>query len=304
MNILTIYKEKGANYVLNLFHTYFPFKFIRRKSILKVINQWRLYKKYKRKYRSILEERITLKTAQINRKSSSFKIWTLWLQGEEHAPELVKKCFSRMRYYYGVDRLVVLNEKTIDDYISVPDFIKRKYTEGNMSRAHYSDVVRAMLLCEYGGVWIDSTCLMTSPLPNEIFNSHLFVFKLAPIYPGALKISNWFIVSDKNSYIMNLTMKMLIEYWRTHNHIEYYFLFHIFFCIAKDANEETRREWIQMPFYCNDAPHMLKREILSPYKEERFINICRLSTIHKLSWKINNTGEDTYLSHILKSENI
>ena len=50
------------------------------------------------------------------------KIFTLWLQGEENAPELVKACFRSIRRHCKQE-LVVLDENTIFDYITLPEEI-------------------------------------------------------------------------------------------------------------------------------------------------------------------------------------
>lgn len=296
---LNMLNQKGLIYVINRFHVYFPLKLITCVAIMKANNEWRLYHKYKKKYRYIIKKN-SLSESQIRqgRSSKDFKIWTLWLQGEEKAPLLVKKCFSQMRKFYGEGRLVVLDEISINHYVDLPEHITDKYNRGLISRAHYSDIVRTILLCDYGGVWIDSTCLLTSELPAEIFNSRFFVFRLPLCFPGAIKASNWFILSEKNSAIMQLVKAMLIEYWEKHNYIEDYSLYHIFFSIAVDVIKVNNKEWADMPYYNNDNTHILQRELLNQYNEQRYDNLCKIGCIHKLSWKIKNTSSSTFYSYI------
>ncbi len=292
--------EKGWIYFINRIHVYFPLKWLTDVPIMKANNEWRLYYKYKYKYSSVLTR--TQHNSDIthqNRSSKDFKIWTLWLQGEANAPLMVKKCLSQMRKFYGDSRLVVLDEESINQYVDLPRFIKEKYEKGFISRAHYSDIIRVFLLCDYGGIWIDSTCLMTSKLPDDVFNSRFFVFRLPICFSGAIKASNWFILSEKNSTIMQLIKTMLMEYWKNHKHIEDYLLFHIFFSIAVDATEASKKEWSAMPYYNNDNTHILQREILYPFNRERYENICRISCIHKLSWKIKCPNTDSFYNYII-----
>lgn len=294
-------REKGWIYVKNRLHLYFPLKFLTNIPILKANNEWRLYYKYSRKYKKVLQ------TCDLNREDfcqerspKSFKIWTLWLQGENQAPPLVKKCFAQMRIIYGEEQLVVLDEQTISQYVNLPNFILEKYHKGNISNAHYSDIIRTFLLCSYGGIWIDATCYLTDKLPEEIFNSKLCVFKTPQCYPGAIKASSWFILSEKNSVTMQLVKALLVAYWKNNNHIEDYLLFHIFFSIAVDYTKASRLEWSNMPYYNNDNTHIMKRELLTKYDKERYENLCRISSIHKLSWKIHNTSANTLYSFICK----
>jgi hypothetical protein len=69
------------------------------------------------------------------------KIFTIWQQGEENAPELVKSCFRSIRKHCKQE-LIVLDDKTIFDYITLPDVIVKKYKEGKIRRAHFADICR------------------------------------------------------------------------------------------------------------------------------------------------------------------
>ena len=59
------------------------------------------------------------------------KIFTIWLQGEAHAPKLVKACFKSVRKYCKQE-LVILDADTIFDYIDLPDEIVKKYRDGKL----------------------------------------------------------------------------------------------------------------------------------------------------------------------------
>ena len=48
---------------------------------------------------------------------------------------------------------------------------------GTISNTHFSDLIRLNLLNQYGGTWIDSTCLQTEKIPDYIKNSNLFLYK-------------------------------------------------------------------------------------------------------------------------------
>ena len=54
------------------------------------------------------------------------KIWTCWLQGEEQAPPIVKKCLASIRRHSGGREVIVITEKNMWQYVSFPDFILRK----------------------------------------------------------------------------------------------------------------------------------------------------------------------------------
>lgn len=62
-------------------------------------------------------------------------------------------------------------------YVDIPDYILQKYKQGKMTRTHLSDIVRLLLLSKYGGVWIDSTILLTNELPHYVIESPLFIYQ-------------------------------------------------------------------------------------------------------------------------------
>ena len=101
------------------------------------------------------------------------KIFTIWLQGEENAPELVKACFRSVRKNCKQE-LVVLDEKTLFDYIKLPDVIMEKRKKGMIKNAHFADICRVELLYNYGGFWLDSTGFATGPIPDWIVKEDFF----------------------------------------------------------------------------------------------------------------------------------
>ncbi len=103
------------------------------------------------------------------------KIWTIWLQGEENAPALVKACFRSVRKHCSQE-LVVLDEKTIFDYIELPDEIVQKYKDGKIAHAHFADICRVELLYRHGGYWLDATGFVTAPIPKWIQDQDFFVY--------------------------------------------------------------------------------------------------------------------------------
>ena len=46
-----------------------------------------------------------------------------------------------------------------------------------LSLIHISDMLRTCLLLQYGGYWLDATCLLTSSFPEVIDKSEYFMFQ-------------------------------------------------------------------------------------------------------------------------------
>lgn len=218
-------------------------------------------------------------------------IWTCWLQGEENAPLIVRKCIESIRQYANGYKVVVLDRQAIHEYVSVPDFIEQKYLAGIIPHAHYSDLVRLMLLQKYGGVWIDSTILLTGALPKYVTETPLFCYQ--PIYQGHVELANCFIASDKNHPIIAAELNLLLAYWEKENKLVSYSLFHLMWTMAVHSSEELSIMWKKVSYVPCYTIDVLRHDLSLPYSSERWKDIRSISNVHKLTYKFAEFGIDT-----------
>lgn len=164
------------------------------------------------------------------------KIWVCWLQGIENAPDIVKVCNASLMKYITDREIVNINEQNIGQYVTFPKHIQKKYKQGKIPVAHYSDLLRLELLTRYGGTWIDATVLCTGKhYPKEVFDSELFFFQyLEKGEQGFSGISNWFITASSNQKALMILQDMLYQYWKDYDCVLAYFMFHIFFMVLVD----------------------------------------------------------------------
>jgi len=100
------------------------------------------------------------KNVKVSNEKSNF-VWFCWLQGLENAPELVKRCYANLDYYLKDRQLVVVDESSLGQFVTLPDIIVDRWKKHQIPSALYSDIIRLELLIKYGGTWIDSTVLCT-----------------------------------------------------------------------------------------------------------------------------------------------
>ena len=112
---------------------------------------------------------------------SADKIFSIWLQGEKNAPDIVRACFRSIRRNCNQE-LVVLDEKMLFEYITLPDYIMEKRRRGLIKNAHFADICRVELLYQYGGIWLDATAFVTAPIPDNIINQDFFVYMAGDIW--------------------------------------------------------------------------------------------------------------------------
>lgn len=278
-----------------------PVRYVDDWYTLEDIKQAKVLKRLKKKYGHVLKE----KTFSAENCEESQYVWILWLQGEDAAPELVKACINSARKMFRSRKVMVLDHETVLKKINLPNYIVEKYANGVISNAHYSDILRAALLAEYGGIWIDSTVSCTAEkAPKFMEDAQLFVFKDIGIplrRKKSIVASSWLIASKKKDPIMCSVYELLKEYWKHANRLDDYFLFHLFFTMAA---EYYRSEWDEIPTYSNIPPHILQMELNDAYDEERWEQICGVSSFHKLSHHTRFDKDGTMYDHILKTMSV
>ena len=141
------------------------------------------------------------------------RVFTLWLQGLEQAPPVVRACLDSIRKYAGAE-LVVLDGRTVFDWITLPERIVSLWKKGKMRAAHFADICRLELLYRYGGVWMDATCYLDAPLPAWLWEADFFVYKGGEVGLGAYAgIQNCFIRAAKDAYLVKVWREAVLAYW-------------------------------------------------------------------------------------------
>ena len=231
------------------------------------------------------------------------RIFTLWLQGEEQAPPLVRACLDSIRQHANAE-LVVLDERSVFDWIDIPEDVVRKWKEGKMKAAHFADICRVDLLCRHGGVWMDATCYLVAPFPEWLWEADFFVYQGGDSLKGAYGgIQNCFIRGAKDAYLLKVWREIILAYWKEEDTPLDYFIHQLLFCLALDANPRAAALYAEMPSLVQDPTHVLWHEYADqPYDEERMHAICAEALFQKLNYKSPsalNPVPGSFADHIL-----
>lgn len=194
-------------------------------------------------------------TKAINNDSAD-KIYTIWLQGEENAPALVKACFRSVRKNC-VQELVVLDEKTVFDYIRLPEKIMEKRRAGKIKNAHFADICRVELLYQYGGYWLDATGFVTSPIPDWVSDTDFFMFLTGHAGSPYSFVQNCFIRARKGAYLLAAWRAMILDYWMNENHSFDYFMHQLLFKTLVNNDARAKKYFAKMPHVDQDPTHEL-----------------------------------------------
>lgn len=171
------------------------------------------------KFDSFITSYDTGNAAIKHHKEENKNIWLMWFQGEENAPELVKRCIENIRRMNSDKNVMVISQNNLNEFIDVPYKIMTLVNEGNMSPTHFSDYCRSVLLSEYGGVWIDATLFSVKTIPAEIFSREFYTIKDKSEQNFNVSVAhyrwNTFMMEAKvgESNVFNFVKDFLDNYW-------------------------------------------------------------------------------------------
>ena len=189
-------------------------------------------------------------------KKGSDKIFTIWLQGEDNAPDLVKSCFRSVRRNCSQD-FIILDEKTLFEYITLPDYIMEKRRRGLIKNAHFADICRIELLYQYGGIWLDATAFVTAPIPTDILKQNFFVYMAGNVW-GYSFIQNCFIRARRGSYLLGAWRAMIFEYWKDNNHAIDYLVHQLLFKTLIVNDVRAQKYFDKIPHVNQEPTHLLR----------------------------------------------
>ena len=231
------------------------------------------------------------------------KIWTLWLQGEDKAPPLVKACFRSIRKNCKQE-LVVLDENTIWDYITLPPEIVEKRKAGKIKHAHFADICRVELLYEHGGVWLDSTGFATSAIPEWILDEDFFVYMAGQNVGSPYSyMQNCFIRARKGAYLLDAWRAMILDFWIHENHNFDYFMHQLIFKTLVENDERAKKYFAKMPHVDQDPTHALWWAYgAKPFDKKVFDDVTRDSFFQKTTYNspwAKNIQPGTYADEMI-----
>lgn len=212
-------------------------------------------------------------------------IFTFWWQGFENAPDIVKVCQNSLLRMQdpNLQKLHVLDQSNVFDYVEIPGYIMDKHKAGIISTTHLSDIIRSMLLRNYGGLWTDATIYFTRPLNhNMIFEQDFFTLK----NPSAMRndiTSLWecFLIAGKCDFpLFDFLIEFWLDYWKKENHLITYLLTDHIFYVAYNENARVREAIDNCPSFTYKLDYFEKQlnskfdnAILEAMKNEPFIKM-------------------------------
>jgi hypothetical protein len=217
-------------------------------------------------------------------------IYICWLQGFDKAPDIVAHCVQSWKYYNPDWKIVLLDYKNLKQYVNIEEYIPDIFSKP-IKKCHLADIIRSILLTKYGGVWADATTFCNKPLSEWLLpyiKEGFFAFKYTTT-PKIL-LSNWFLYSDKNGFIIREWTKKTIEYYTTHSKADTYFIHHHLFYKLYKLDTTFKKKWDKVPIILSQSekgPHYIQKQgMFKTIQNENKIDIVsQLTPVYKLTYK-------------------
>jgi len=227
-------------------------------------------------------------------------IWQYWHQGiSENTPKIVLSCFNSVKKHRGEYEIIILTEKTLNDYVEFPGFIWDKLGKNGFKLPKLANLIRLYLLYAYGGVWIDATIYLTNPVKESILQKPFFAFQRSQTPPPDAKLFNlfdplyfsWdpvfqvrmlnsFMAAKPNNKICGDLLSILLEYWKKEEQTRHYFFKQI--CFNRMV---LNNEWknLNCEIISDTDCHKLLTIAFNKFDKRIYDEIAAKSSIHKLS---------------------
>lgn len=238
--------------------------------------------------------------------SNELNIWVCWFQGEEAMPELTKVCLSSIRRNAGGHKVILLTSKNYKEYVKIHPAIISRYDKGELTQAHFADIIRMNLLAQQGGLWLDATMLVTKPIPDEIFNYQFYSIKTenSGYFVSQCRWAVFMLACKPGNVILTKVSKAFERYLLTTDVFADYFMFDHFIDLLYKSNNEVKTMIDAVP-YNNPDVHWLGGKLCDRFDAGKLMALSSRTTLFKLSnraYSIDelNKHDDTYYSHIKK----
>ena len=234
-------------------------------------------------------------------------VFVLWWQGENNAPDIVKICINSIRRNINPEtqNLILITEENLNKYLDIPKYVLEKFKNGIISRTHFAELVRFMLLYKYGGLWIDATIFVTSKISDDLFNYdfHTYNNKNSKKSDITSKWECYLMSGKKHNLLCKKLVEFWLEYWKKENLLIAYLLTEHVFYICYNENEKFKMYFDNSSDFYYSANY-LQKLMNKKYNKDKFneivINEKFIKMTYKKKYKVSRNNQLTYYGYLRK----
>lgn len=230
-------------------------------------------------------------------------IWYCWLQGEDNLPEIPRMCLDALRKNSSSHPVVFITLDNYKNYVTLNPRVEKLFYENKISFAHFSDILRMNLLNQNGGLWMDSTMLLTRPIDSAIFEKPFYTIKIKEFgnFVSKCRWSTFCIGGYKKNSLFDAVCKSFDKYLEQNDIFIDYFMFDSIIDFLYDKYDNIKKI-IDDNEYNNLNVHYLSKILCSEYSAEVYNEITEDTYMFKLSWKSYDSSqlnkEGTYYQYL------
>lgn len=167
--------------------------------------------------------------------------WSCWWQGMDNAPDLIRACINSLkRYLPNQVEFIIITKDNYHDYVDFPQWLIEKVESDEITLTTFSDVIRASLLYKYGGIWLDTTILLTEPVPIDFWDYDVFTIR-------ELRYCLPFMGGKPGQKLYRFLMEGFFYYYRNYENTKYYLLVTYLLDIAMNKYPDIREKYNKLP---------------------------------------------------------
>ena len=259
------------------------------------------------KYKEIIDPYVEIRPKQRNGKiiEENAPIWTFWEQGFEKAPEVVKACQRSIDKVAGKHPVMRLDGKNVHQYLLIPDYVMDKRRRGIIGSAHYSDLIRFMLIARYGGFWVDAANYFVS---DDFFrNAIQYHFYSVKGFDNDVSITRHLWLDGifgcgKDAVYPKMMEDLLLAYWKKEDYAIDYFFDSCFQNAAYVRIMSLRRMFDAYP-YNNTEIFALRLHAGEPYDEAVWYQYLQDTSVFNLTYKVDyGKNNDSFYQHLVNMQ--
>lgn len=233
------------------------------------------------------------------------KIYMLWFQGWDSAPELYKLAADHNEALNPTWDLVRVDREMLSD---LAPGLKRRPGQTMQS---FSDQVRLAILRRHGGVWLDASVFLTQPLDEwlpqtdfavPVYDDYDWSEKLPSGIQKGKGISSWFVFArEPGNEVVRRWEERFAANLDKKDMKDFFFLVHLSFMQLMQEDEQFRLaaqpdDGAQFPN--SDKAHALQWKRPTTAKAAK--EMVRESPIHKLTAKSKAFTDKKWIRDVLK----
>lgn len=299
MNLLKNMKEFGFCYA---------FRAYKNRILKKLTKKQKYSEKYFNNIESYLNKHYSylVQNTEINDIEKDFQVWVFWWQGEDQMPEIVKKCYQSIQKNLAGHKINLITKENFKQFVTIPQYILDKVQSKTITLTHFSDILRAGLLSEYGGLWLDATIYLTDNIESDIAGRKFWTNKMSDKekYKSFVSKGQWsgfFMAGAKGNPLFVGLKNILFKYWETHNFLIDYLLIDYIISYLNHSSMQINQMLKDVPIN-NDGLYEFANNLFNAYSDEKFEKIKADSKVHKLTYKFDQsltTKENTFYQKVV-----